>query len=200
MLLPNILAVATSTVARFTVLLNPAAGWVAATKLSLTPPRIPLAPEPNKSVNLDRLLKLGRPAVKLPRLGKPVVKLFRLGKPAVKLFRLGRPEVSPLRLGKFTPPRLLKLVNGLVALVANCEALPRVSMAVRTLGKPGTTPSINVPRLGIPGNLEVSAPIDGKLDVSELIDGMLLAHCAVSSVPNLPALPTNAPTPSFTVL
>ncbi len=190
LLLPNILAVATSTVARFTVLLNPPAGWVAATKLSLEPPRILLAPDPNKSVNLDKLLKLPRSGMDPLSVSKaPVTEPVRLLATPDKLLSAPVAVLDKLlKLPRLTPPKLFRALSGLVAPVANCEALPKVSMAVFTVGSPGTPPSVKVPKLGMPGNVEVNDPIDGRLDVIELIDGMLLAHCAVRSVPNLPAL------------
>ena len=154
--LPNIRVVAVSKVARFTVLLNPGPGDVAATNGSFVPPNKLPPPDPNRSFNFDklpispRLLKLGKPAVnalrlgnlevkllklgkldaRLLRLGKPDDRLLRLGNPDDKLLKLGKPAVKLLRLGKFTPPKLFKTVSGFVAPVANCAALPSVLRSV----------------------------------------------------------------------
>ena len=214
--MPNIRLVAASNVARFTVLLNPGPGDVAATNGSVDPPSKLPAPAPNKSVNFDklprfpRLLKLGKPAVnalklgnlevkllrlgkldaRLLRLGKLDARLLRLGMPDDRLLRLGRPAVKLLKLGKFTLPRLLRLVNGFVAPVANCAALPSTLRSVvrdATLGRPGRV-----------GNADVKLLILGKLEVKLLMLGKLLAHDAAAAVPNLLAFVINAPTSAVT--
>ena len=224
--MPNIRLVAASNVARFTVLLNPGPGDVAATNGSVDPPSKLPAPAPNKSVNFDklprfpRLLKLGKPAVnalklgnlevkllklgkldaRLLRLGRPEDRLLRLGRPEDRLLRLGRPAVKLLKLGKFTLPRLLRLVNGFVAPVANCAALPNTLRLVAAEVNVADAPVINPPTLGIAGKLDVKLLILGRLEVKLLILGKLLAHDAAAAVPNLVALVTNAPTSAVTAL
>lgn len=217
--------VAVSTVSRFTVLLNPGAGSVDATNGSDEPPSKLPEFDPSRLDKDDRLLKLsklGSLPVKLLGLGKLLVKLLKLGKLPVRPVKLGNPDVNPpkpgkpevrllrlgrllvklLRLGKLMLPKLLKLVKGLVAPVANCAAFPNTLRSVAADVTVAEAPEVKLPRLGRPDILgkPEDPVIPGRLEVRLPRLGKLLAHWVAACVPNLVALATKAPTSAVTAL
>ena len=96
----------------------------------------------------------------------------------------------------------MPLVNELVAVVANCEALPRLFIAVCTEARLGVIPDVNDPILGKADKLakEPMPLMLVRFEVRPVNDGSPCAHCAVSCVPNRLELATKLPIWLLTLL